>query len=82
MLKTGAGADPRATIKEGQLGIQRTPGSIAVIFSERTVVFRDQTGEIKTGAILSGTRQRGQWSNFLESEKDTGVYILFPGEKR
>ena len=80
MLKTGA--DSKATVEKGQMGIQRTPGSIGVIFSERTVVFRDQTGEIKTGAILSGTRQRGQWSNFLESGKDTGVYILFPGEKR
>ena len=80
LLETGA--DSKATVEKGQMGIQRTPGSIAVIFSERKVVFRDNTGEIKTGAILSGTRQRGQWSNFVESGRDTGVYTLFPGDKR
>ena len=80
LLETGA--DSKATVEKGQMGIQRTPGSIAVIFSERKVVFRDKTGEIKTGAILSGTRQRGQWSNVVESGRDTGVYTLFPGDKR
>lgn len=80
LLETGA--DPKATIEKGQMGIQKTPGSIVVIFSERKVVFRDKTGEIKTGAILSGTRQRGQWSNFLASGKDPRVYILFLGDRR
>jgi hypothetical protein len=75
LLETGA--DSKATVEKGQMGIQRTPRSIVVIFSERKVVFRD-----KTGAILSGTRQRGQWSNFVESGRDTGVYTLFPGDKR
>ena len=80
MLETGA--DPKVTIEKGQMEIQKTSGSIVIIFSEQKVVFRDKTGEIKTGAILSGTRQRGQWSNFLASGNDTGVYILFPGDKR
>jgi len=66
-------------IEEGIMGPNKTPGSVIFIESDQKVIFRDESAEIRSGVILSGDEERGQWSKFLESGRETGVYVLFPG---
>ena len=75
------GYHPEARIEEGIMGPNKTPGSVIFIENDQKVIFRDESAEIRSGVILSGDEERGQWSKFLESGRETGVYVLFPGNK-
>ena len=74
-------ADPERKVGKGQMGSQKTPGTVIFIPEERKVIFSNEEGEIRSAATLSGDKEKGQWANFITSGKENGIYVLFPGKK-
>lgn len=73
--------DPDAKIRKGIMGVQKTPGSVIFIPGQRKVIFHNRAGEVRSGVILSGDEKTGQWSRFLASGEENGVFELFTGNR-
>lgn len=59
------------------MGPQKTPGLMIIIDEEQKVIFRNRKGEIRSGSVLKGNAETGQWRRFLDTGEN-GLYILFP----
>ena len=74
-------ADFEHKVEKGEMGSQKTPGTVIIIKEEQKVIFSNEEGEIRSAVALSGDEEAGQWANFLASGKEGGVYVLFLGNK-